>query len=56
MLVGEAEFLAIAKLHRVSKKLCIFVSVRTLSNFNKFWYVDGKVAETVCYMGYTFPR
>ena len=31
------------------KKLCIFVSVRTLSNFHEFWCVDGKVAEIVCY-------
>jgi len=36
-------------IHSVSKKLCIFVSVRTLSNFHEFWCVDGKVAEIVCY-------
>jgi len=30
-------------IHRVSKKLCIFVSeLRQIStNFNNFWYTDG---------------
>jgi len=43
-------------LYTMSQKTVHFVSVKTSSNlhnfFFKFWYVDGKVTEIVCY--YTF--
>jgi len=41
----------IDRLHCVSKKLCIFISVITYqisTDFNKFWYLDGKVVEIAC--------